>query len=121
MLALWSATQAKSVNLDALVNVHQSYNCASKALIAIHEQAATSHIFSLAIQGVLVGSIVASQSKKSIARWSTQLELLAAPLFKFTRKALQQQLPTAANLVRWGRISDPLCKLCLNKQTNKHV
>ena len=40
------------------------------------------------------------------------VESRAAPLFKFARKALQQQLPTAANLHRWGKKSDPGCPLC---------
>ena len=43
------------------------------------------------------------------------------PLFKFVRKALQQQLPTAANLHRWGKTTDPSCPLCQQCQTNKHV
>ena len=30
-------------------------------------------------------------------------------------------MPTAINLVKWGRIKDPLCPLCQKAQTNKHV
>ena len=42
-------------------------------------------------------------------------------LFKFVRKAIQQQLRTASNLTRWGKSSDPKCPLCQQIQTNKHV
>ena len=44
-------------------------------------------------------------------------------VFNFARKALLQVLPTASNLVRWGRTQDPNCSLCKKQvpQTNKHV
>ena len=42
-------------------------------------------------------------------------------LFNFTRKAIQSQLPTLGNLVRWGRASSNLCPLCGAVQSNKHV
>ena len=57
-----------------------------------------------------------------ISRWTKVLDELVTPLYNFARKAIIQQLPTAANLVRWGRSQDPLCSLCQNfSQTNKHV
>ena len=34
---------------------------------------------------------------------------------------MQSQLPTLANLKRWGRSVDDKCPLCSNIQTNKHV
>src|SRR6218665_398654 len=45
------------------------------------------------------------------------------PVYNFERKALQQQLPTAANLARWKKTSDSSCQLCNSgkPQTNKHV
>ena len=50
------------------------------------------------------------------------MDKLATPIFNFVRKAIVQQLPTAANLVRWGKSVDPLCPLCQNSsQSNKHV
>src|SRR6218665_49868 len=39
---------------------------------------------------------------------------VTASSFKFVRKAFQQLLPAAANLVRWKRITDPVCHLCNN-------
>src|SRR6218665_3630624 len=45
------------------------------------------------------------------------------PVYNFERKALQQQLPTAANLARWKKTSDASCQLRNSgkPQTNKHV
>ena len=42
-------------------------------------------------------------------------------LFDFVRKALLNQLPTKANLMRWGRSTSNLCPLCNAVQSNKHV
>src|SRR6218665_579519 len=64
-------------------------------------------------------------TKKTITLWSNTVNELTASSFKFVRKAFQQlqNLPTAANLVRWKRITDPVCHLCNNGQwqTKKHV
>ena len=48
---------------------------------------------------------------------------LSETLHNFARKALQQQLPTASNLCKWKRITDPNCTLCKQgvPPTNKHV
>ena len=61
--------------------------------------------------------------KAAVEQWSRTLESLPDYLFRFVRKAFQQQLPTASNLKRWKRIDDPNCPLCQKKslQTNKHV
>ena len=37
------------------------------------------------------------------------------------RKAIQNQLPTASNLKRWGRSNTDSCRLCHRTQTNKHI
>jgi len=48
---------------------------------------------------------------------------MSAVLHNFCTKAMLQVLPTASNLVRWKRITDPSCPLCASNipQTNKHV
>ena len=79
------------------------------------------HITSLNIQGRLISSIVQILSKASIAHWAREIEKLPASVFIFVRKALQQQLPTASNLVRWGKAQDDSCQLCGQKQSNLHV
>src|SRR6218665_1595493 len=62
-------------------------------------------------------------TKKNITLWSNAVNELTDSSLKFIRKSFQQLLPTAANLVRWKRITDPVCHLCNNGQlqTNKHV
>jgi hypothetical protein len=62
-------------------------------------------------------------SKANIGLWSKVVESLPASKLIFTRKALSQILPTASNLVRWKRNTDPLCHQCSAglPQTNKHV
>ena len=50
------------------------------------------------------------------------MDKLAGSLFDFARKAIVQQLPTAANLFIWGESTDSLCPLCKTcSQTNKLV
>ena len=80
------------------------------------------HFHGLEIQGVAARTIPENISKSEIKIWNDVLELLPEFLFQFTRKALQQQLPTASNLARWKRIADPTCSLCpgAKPQTNKH-
>ena len=58
-----------------------------------------------------------------IGPWSRIVEALPDFLFRFVKKALQQQLPTASNLARWKRIASPNCILCGKSipQTNKHL
>ena len=118
---LWEVTSAKCVNLDSVVNVSESVEAASKALLKKERAKATSHVQSLKLQGAMFKSVTESLSKFAIAVWSTQMERVTTPMFLFVRKALQQQLATAANLVRWGRITSPACPLCNKVQTNKHV
>ena len=86
-------------------------------------QEAWSHVQSLTVQGTSVTSTVENIPKKNITAWSQTLSNRAAPIFTFARKALINQLPTNANLVRWKRSLNPNCLLCGNTkpQTNKHV
>ena len=56
-----------------------------------------------------------------IKRWSNCTQNLSEADFKFFKKALQQQLATAANMHRWDRSTSNLCSLCNWVQTNKHI
>src|SRR6218665_3668753 len=97
-----------------------------QATSSMHRQQvteATKHFFGLESQGVMAKLVTEAVTKKTITLWSKTVNELTASSFKFVRKAFQQLLPTAANLVRWKRITDPVCHLCNNGQwqTNKHV
>ena len=80
-----------------------------------------SHIRSLVVQGASVTTVIDVLKPRQIAAWSSEINLLPTPLFNFSRKALQQQLPSKANLQWWGKRTDETCPLCHEKQTNKHV
>ena len=58
---------------------------------------------------------------KVIKDWSKAVNKLPGFLFNFVFKALQSQLPTLANMLRWGKSSTNNCPLCEQPQTNKHV
>ena len=118
---IWSITSAKNVNLDALVTQHGDKQSALKTLAKEQQQEIKEHLASLQIQGQIINFITQTLSKTTIAWWASEIEKLPAPLFKFVKKAMQQQLPTASNLVRWGKTQDVRCPLCQEKQTNKHV
>ena len=85
------------------------------------ELEAWSHVQSLSVQGALLKSLSASLGASIIKKWTCHVSTMTSPMFKFVRKAIQQQLPTAANLKRWGKQYDPSCPLCKNIQSNKHV
>ena len=119
---LFETTSDQNVRTDSIILTNSSRNEAIREVKATHIQASFDHIVSLKVQGRSISSIIENLSKTAISRWTRELDKLAAPLFNFVRKALVQQLPTAANLVRWGKSQDPLCLLCKNaSQTNKHV
>ena len=104
-----------------MINTHDNLKSASKKLKLTKNQEAFHHIESLVLQGTLIKSVMESVNKKVIKSWSAFTNNFPASLFKFVRKAVQQQLPTASNLVRWGRKKDSACPLCQKIQTNKHV
>ena len=84
---------------------------------------AESHLHSLVLQGQAIQVIVDCIPKSGIEQWSRVVEALPDFLFRFVKKALQQQLPTASNLARWKRIPSPDCMLCKKSihQTDKHL
>jgi hypothetical protein len=90
-------------------------------LLSNQVQQAENHLSTLEIQGVAVNIVLENIRKSNIQLWSDALDFLPQSLYQFTRKALQQLLPTAANLARWKRIENPSCSLCKQPQTNKHV
>ena len=81
----------------------------------------SNHIHILTIQGQIINAINEAFAKSTVTKWMKEVEKLAPPLYKFVRKALQQQFPTASNLVRWGKSKDTLCPLCQQIQSSKHV
>src|SRR6218665_77191 len=79
--------------------------------------------FFLECQGILSKTVVESVKKANIITWSNTLTIMPEPVYNFARKAMQQQLPTAATLERWKKTSYSSCQLCNSgkPQTNKHV
>ena len=65
---------------------------------------AMNHVKSLELQGLSITAVIDSVKPKVITAWSKTVNALPGLLFNFTRKGLQQQLATAANLNRWGKI-----------------
>ena len=108
---------------DELINKTASLRAASIQLTNKQTKEAWSHVQSLTVQGTSVTLIVNTIPKKNITAWSQTLSSRAAPILNFARKALINQLPTNANLVRWKRSLNPNCLLCGNTKpwTNKHV
>jgi len=68
----------------------------------------------------LITSVIQALSKSAKGVWSSSVENLPAATFKFVRKALLNQLPTALNLVRWAKSSDSMCPLCIQESLS-HV
>ncbi len=118
---LKNESSTKFIQEDIRLDQFGSAKLATKSLRDCQETRDIEHIFSLRCQGVLFKSIIENISQKQIGRWARDLEKLPEVLYKFARKALQQQLPTNSNLQLWGKTNNPICPLCNFKQTNKHV
>src|SRR6266536_6045917 len=121
MQELWSLTSSVNINTDAALAHQPSKRSALKAITKEQVDSAKEHVASLKIQGRLISILSESLELSVIQKWSTAMTSLAPPIYKFVRKAIQQQLPTASNLKRWGKTKDSRCPLCQNEQTNKHV
>ena len=117
---LWTDTNDKNIVTDSSLLI----KCLKDSLkIVTKEQknVATNHLVGLAYQGLSIKSVTENILKKNIILWAKMTESLPSHLFNFVRKAIQSQLPTLANLVRWGKQSLNLCPRCNASQTNKHV
>ena len=122
MHVLFEMTSDRNRRIDDVIHANTSRRQALDQIKEEHTKASFKHIVSLNIQGRIISSISENLTKSAISRWTRELDKLATPIFNFVRKAIVQQLPTAANLVRWGKSVDPLCPLCQNSsQSNKHV
>ena len=90
-------------------------------LTKAQNEEAVRHVAGLPYQGKSTKVVTENLPVKIITTWSKMTNSLPGFLFNFTRKAIQSQLPTLANLARWGRASSNLCPLCGAVQSNKHV
>ena len=120
---IWANTTEKNINSDELIHKHKNIKESLKMLKLQHINHSKNQLYILEIQGMAVKMIVDNISKGNILNWTNMLNQMPESIFCFARKALQQQLPTAANLARWKRIVNPSCILCHSDkpQTNKHV
>jgi hypothetical protein len=120
MKLLWEITSPKHIPTDTLL-LNSTFSEACHKLSQTSLSSSLIHIKSLVVQGPSISAINSELEKKEIKRWSNFSLSLPDSTFKFLRKALQQQLATAANMQRWHRTGSNLCSLCQSVQTNKHV
>ena len=118
LVTIWNPTTQKNAKIDSLIDQQQTKQAAMNLLASEHSLKIDTHISSLKLQGKSFIEIQKALPQKSISNWNSFLESVPDHLFTFTRKAMQQQLPTAANLFRWSKISSSSCGF---PQTNKHV
>jgi hypothetical protein len=118
---MWAETSSNNVRTDCHLNSEGDLGKAKKKIKLEFRNAAWDHVKSLTVQGSLVTAITDALSPASVQRWSGLVNTLPVPLICFVRKALQLQLPTLSNLVRWKRSQSAACPLCHQDQTNKHV
>jgi hypothetical protein len=117
---LWKDSTLKHVNADSLL-LNNSLTAAQPILVKTQQVAAVQHFLSLEYQGKSARLITSLLSPKAIKSWHTTVNKLPGYLYNFTWKAFQSQLPTLANLQRWGKSISNVCPLCNCVQTNKHV
>src|SRR6267154_1056399 len=117
---LWTETSSKNISTDSLLN-NSNYLDARRTLNQQSISRSLNHINRLKIQSPSITTINTELKKQEIKRWSNFTLTLPESVFKFIRKAIQQQLATASNMKRWGRSVNNVCTLCKAIQTNKHV
>ena len=121
---IWLDTTHLNANLDRMIEEGDPLNAngAANQYHRLTMAAAENHFFSLEVQGASTQLISENISKANILLWSAVLNSLPQTLFRFTRKAMLQVLPTNSNLAKWNHSIDSACGLCsAPKQTNKHV
>jgi hypothetical protein len=117
---LWSDSTLKNVRTDSLL-IDNGRKKAKQILIKAQGEEASNHLLGLPCQGQSIKMVTEQIPNKYIDLWANLNGTLPGFLFNFVRKAFQSQLPTKANLLRWGRSSSNLCPLCNAVQSNKHV
>ena len=117
---LWEDSSTRNVNSDSLL-LGNSTSAAQKVLAKTQKEEAVIHLTGLPYQGKSIKILTENLPASTLKNWSKMTNSLPGFLFNFARKAIQSQLPTLANLVRWGRASSNLCPLCSAVQSNKHV
>lgn len=117
---LWTDTCLKNIKTDSLI-LSNPGSVAVTILTKTQNDEAVEHLLGLSYQGRSIKTIVDNLHEGTIDQWSKMTDALPGYLFNFVRKAMQSQLPTLANLHRWGRSPSNLCPLCNNVQSNKHV
>ena len=102
----------KNINSDSLLLVN-SLKDALKIVSNDQKNLAANHLVGLSYQGLSLKVVTECLLKKTINLWAKITESLPSHLYNFVRKATQSQLPTLANLVRWGKTSSNLCPLLM--------
>ena len=118
---IWHITFSDEPQIDSLISGHHNKKSALKELRTEVNSRNLRHLFGLQLQGRCFSTIINNFSKSAINDWSSHLDFLPDHLFRFVRKACQQQLPTASNLQLWKKVQSDKCNLCGARQTNKHV
>ena len=119
---IWQDTTHLNADIDRIVCGKETIREATTALTASFTAAAEDHLFALEVQGASTKIISENICRSNITVWNKVMNSLPQILFRFTRKALLQVLPTNANLARWNISANSGCSLCgSSKQTNKHV
>jgi len=120
---LWSESTTRFVNADTRIVANTPISNAMSSLEMDQQFEGWKHICSLSVQGASARMINDVIPKRSIVAWSSNLRRSSACIHHFALKALQSQLPAAANLVRCKRVQHDECGLCggTKPQTNNHV
>ena len=109
--SLWDETTHKNILCDSLL-LSKSYLEAKHSLTQSYTERALEHTSNLTVQGGAFSSINSELNSREIGRWARLTTSLPDFSLKNFRKAIQQQLATAANKVKWGRATSNLCSLC---------
>ena len=117
---LYLNTRNKFISQDNILN---DKNGKPKSLLNnIISKNIDDHMGKLKEQNTIKKVMKQSCSGVIIKKWTNICEALPRDIFNFSRKALIYSLPTNANLYRWKKIENDLCKIChKSRQTQLHI
>ena len=130
---LYKLTSTENVNQDSILNnistendlqaiSNKQFKAKVDRTFNVNEQNKVWKKFmNLNEQQILISHIIKVCPSKIINMWQALTKRLPSNIFNFCRKALILALPNKSNLFRWKIITDNMCILCENIQTQLHV
>src|SRR6266516_1436412 len=117
---LWESTKGPNILMDSLLD-NNDLTKASAILRDSQAKESIEHYLGLKTQGIMSKTVSETVLPKNIQLWKQVMDSLPQHAYIFSRKAMQNQLPTLHNRKLWNLSASGACPRCGGDETNKHV